>query len=315
MSCRPTCLVAILLLAVAPISLLSAQDPQKPPPPPPAKGAPGGDDTAKLAEQESADGEKVAEGLAKVDVSTPRDGLRSWVVPILSFKPRRLAPGETGEAHIVLALQRSAVIRPSDHLELNYSQQQGPIGLGPWRALEAGLGTLPTAFKGQPCYDNTVTLILPVTVAAGTPYQDYTLQFGIVSDIVDGDSGAVQGRFTMDFTGPLTVGDPLPRPVPRPGAGTGATEASSPAEAVGSTRAAPEGDEPSLAGDRASTGPSGASVSAVPGEMPAGELRTDGDLPMPEPAGGAASLLLVGGGVLVLALVVLLLVGRRSGSG
>ncbi len=153
------------------------------------------------------------EGLTEAE-TMPRPGLNKFAHSVLAFRPERIAPGESGNAHLVLALRSLAVLKVGTHFELDYKRVQGPIQLGEWRLEEPRRGTLPTLFKGFVVYDNTAMAVIPVSVAADASHQAHLVRIDVVADVTDAQTAHYRGRFSETVRGRLEVGPAIPRPTP-----------------------------------------------------------------------------------------------------
>ena len=225
--------------------------------------------------------------------------------------PVRIPPSSTGEIVVVLTLMNSAVITPDAPFRIEYERRQEPITLADWRLQPARPGTLSTRYRGQPVYDNTATVRIPVQVDGATPHGKYPVDLKVEVPLTNGDNAAPLGVFRTSVRAEVVVGPPVPRPgvvVPVGGAASlGA--GSSPAES------APTGGEAVASGQReaASEGGDGKPVAAWgPSDAVAprdAEAKGSGVLP-PEtaPVGGSDPLpwIVLGGAAAALLVVVLL---------
>lgn len=142
-------------------------------------------------------------------------GLLAYAAPILMIKPSRIAPGQSGEIFVILALQGDAVIQPGDFLNFKYELLQGPITLGSFQVDPAKPGKLSSVFKDRPVYDNTVTVRIPIVVGSQARHGDYPIGVGMEVEVSSGKTGASLGRFSEVGSVSVVVGRPEPRPVPR----------------------------------------------------------------------------------------------------
>jgi hypothetical protein len=248
---------------------------------------------------------KELDGAAKPDKSP---GLERHVSTVVAAKPHRIAPGGTGTVHLILAMMDSSVLLPGARLEILYPGQSGPIRLGAW-AIDPPLpGTLPTQFRGQPVYDNTAIVRVPIQVDPGAQYGDYMIGFTVTAQITDGETGQVRGTFYGSSRGTVKVGDPLPAPIPQVGA-AGTDRAAPSADLSDRQTVAPTAGPGSSAGDdRAS--PDGR-VQA-PERMRPSEPESDRQalLPGSEAEGGLPWIWLLGG-LLVVGVGILVAAPRR----
>lgn len=220
----------------------------------------------------------------KIDM-TPRAGLQRFVSAMVAVRPERIAPGGTGTVHVMLALLQSSVLEAGAHISLTYEAEQGPVSLGQWSISEPKPGRVETRFQGQPVYDNTAVISVPVHIAAGAAHELYPLAFQLEADVTEAASGRVQGRFNMEVPGRLEVGTRIatPRPNVTPGSGDagtrGAESAPAPRDTVraaesGGAHASEPTDDP-LVTARQETGssPVGTASDSVTDGMPRAEDR------------------------------------------
>ncbi len=137
-------------------------------------------------------------------------GLGSFVQAFVGTDPGRLAPGQSGELRVILALKGKYVLEDGMHLDLRYRRKQGKISLGQWHLLPAGVGKLDTQFKGRSVYDNTATIAIPVSVGSQAIYGQKHLGLEVEVDVSNGESGGFHGRYMMDVRAQIEVGRPLP---------------------------------------------------------------------------------------------------------
>jgi hypothetical protein len=171
---------------------------------------PGGDAT-----EREAGGDTPPPEPERTDLKTLREGLERYAAPVVAVRPGRLAPGQNGELHLILALQGSTVLRPDGHFRLDYASEQGPVSLGGWTPRPPAPATLAKAFAGQAVYDNTMVVVVPIAVAADAPHGPARVTLTVESDVFDGDSGELRGRFGATAQGDVTIGAPLPKPIPQ----------------------------------------------------------------------------------------------------
>src|SRR5690606_10462922 len=63
---------------------------------------------------------------------------------------------------------------------------------------------------GQPVWDNTLTVTLPVSVAPDAEHGRYQVHFDIEAGVMNDETGGEFGRFRMVANGQLEVGPALP---------------------------------------------------------------------------------------------------------
>lgn len=156
-------------------------------------------------------GETYTPGTAvPLDKRVPVKGLGKFVQPFVGTDPGRLAPGQSGELKIVLALKGVYVFEEGMHLVMRYRREQGQISFGNSHLLPAGIGKLKTVYQGLPVYDNTATIVIPVSIGGAAVYGQKTVGFEVEVDVTNGKTGIFHGRHTMDVRGKILVGPPLP---------------------------------------------------------------------------------------------------------
>lgn len=313
---NPTHRRAAVLTATAVLAapLLMAQDPDVPvvrPPQPVRQVVDDAKNGARTIEEETLELEKaqLAEGdvdAAKV-VGPPPIGsdLAFHMAPTLGFEPRRIAPGASGVARLVLSMQRDSVLAVGTHLEIVCPTTE-QARFGPWALAEPQIGSSAGAFRGRPVYENYALVEMPVTVTAGTAHGKYPIRMMVVADITDARTGTTTRRAQAQAVGELVVGPPLPVP---PAAGVEQAAPARPAAAV----AVPVDDGEVALPVEAAGAPVGAEVAAA---RSGGAAPTDAgrlpSLPSADPGTGAGGWLAIGGaGVLVLILALLLATRRR----
>ena len=194
----------------------------------------------KLDMQRAGGNEADAAGLDGGGVASSAGGeMISNACSVVSMgSPARIAPGETGTLTILLAMQSHAVIVPGSQLQLNYEPTQGEISLGTWELKPPPLGSLEPKFKGQPVYENTAQIEIPIRVAGGAPHQKHRVKALVEVNLTDGNTGNPLGAFRAEAAAEANVGPSLPKPpvrfVPRtapanPAAATAGESASRPA--------------------------------------------------------------------------------------
>jgi len=137
-------------------------------------------------------------------------GLGKFVQPFVGTDPGRLAPGQSGELRIILALKGVYVFEDGLHLTLRYRREQGQVSFGNWHLLPAHKGKLDTVYQGLQVYDNTATIVIPISIGGSAGYGEKTVGFEVEADVTNGKTGIFWGRHTMDVRGKVVVGPPLP---------------------------------------------------------------------------------------------------------
>lgn len=311
MTHSPTRFLALLLAAVAAVAPADAraqkseipvvkpvQDPQGD-----ARQA-GLDDEAVAREKElAARGDDEGAGAKPVGPPPLASDLAFHMAPTLGFEPRRIAPGATGTARLVLSMQRESVLAVGTHLEIIYPTEQLGVQFGPWQLGEPQLGAAQGAFRGRPVYENYALVEIPMTVPSSTAFGKYQIRMMVIADITDGRTGNTVRRAQAQVAGDLVVGPPLPTPpAPMGVRGAAGTESGPSAEPIDDGGVAPSvrsgGDPVEAAARQASDAPIEPSANA------------DGTLPVGTDGGSSTTLVLGGAGV-VLVLVALLLATRR----
>lgn len=248
---------------------------------------------------------EIAEKTAEKGEPVVRADLNFYMAPVLSFQPRRIAPGATGEACLVLSMQQDAVLQPGA-LQLEYPRQQGPVTLGEWTIGEPAIGMLPGAFRGRPIYERYAKITIPIAVAPGTEHGRYPVFLNVIAGVTDGTTGSVRGDSRAPARQELEVGPPLPNP-PAPVAHALPVEAA-PGPDEG---AAPDPiDDGAL--EPVEPLPVGASRAPTASSAGAAGTSPDADGVPPPAARSDDSLLWIGGGaVLLLGLIGLLATRKR----
>lgn len=141
--------------------------------------------------------------------------LASYAYAHVTTRPRRLAPGETGELVIVLALQAPVVVPGDASVTLTYDPQQAPLKLGTYRMLPPKPGTLETKFKGQLVHDNTLTVEVPVGIDPQAEFGEALVALTLKTTLSHGATGVAMGEMVMPINGRIKVGRSVPRPVAR----------------------------------------------------------------------------------------------------
>lgn len=255
-------------------------------------------------------------------VSAPRaaaaEALSNACSVIALVNPARLAAGETGTLTVVCALQHRAVILADAPWRVTYEPAQGAkkeVLLGAFALKPAGLGTLEERFKGKPVWDNQAQILIPISIAPGTPHGKIRVTVHVEVPLTDGSTGTQLGLFRGDPGIDVQVGAAMPRPVVRGApAKSEAAGQSGPADVVAHAAVS----EPSKAPKQTPTPnpvvPSGAPNGATQ-EPPVAKAAPAGGSPLIEPESGGESApsattfsmlpVALGGGVLLLLVLVL----------
>jgi hypothetical protein len=249
MTTRCTILVSLACVLALP---LGAQEEQKPP----GSGRTGqtGETGTAGATGNAGDPDQTKEGVvdpagADPNVVKNEAGMLTFMAPVVSTLPQRLAPGETGELVVVLSLQSNAVVLPSDTLTVTYEPTQGPLALGSWAALPAKPSLLYPRFKEQTLWEKYLQFSMPISVAAKTAHGKYQVKLAITVQVTNGLTGDRIATPHGEVTGDVVVGNPVPRPavaIPAGKTGSAATPAgagtskSAPAAGQGSGKRAGE---------------------------------------------------------------------------
>jgi hypothetical protein len=253
-------------------------------------------------ESEIAEREKQFEGLLRErDPDAPRMGLARYAALNVGQRPRRVAPGQSGELVIVVSLRGEYVMKTSGH-NLVYSREMGPLQLGEWSMLPPEPAGLYPEFAGQAIYDNTATVVVPFTVDPEAEFGKVPVRLAANMEITHAHTGQAMGTFIGEAIGNVNVGPPLP--VVQIDGLDAVREARADAPDLGANLAAdaePQAPKSDL----------GADLADVEARGPAGrESPAGGGLALPE-EGGSGSWLLIGAGGLALALGAILVLARR----
>ncbi len=141
-----------------------------------------------------------------------RLGLSRYASPMVSFKPERLAPGEHGEAVIVMSLQKKAVFANTANLQVTYEEEQGPLFFGAFQVDPAKKAEVESFYKGQRVHDNFAIIRIPVQVRADVTMPKFRATFRVEANVSAGDTGHDHGRFALVTNGQLVIGKSIPRP-------------------------------------------------------------------------------------------------------
>jgi hypothetical protein len=136
--------------------------------------------------------------------------------PLLSLKPRRLAPSQSGEIVVVVMLSRSGngVVLPGTHAKLELEPAADtPFAFGAATLDPAEPGQLSTRFVGKPVYDNTLIFRVPVTVKGDAKDAKRTVSGFVELAMVNGHTGESMGTYRTKVSGFAKIGKPLPMAV------------------------------------------------------------------------------------------------------
>jgi len=241
-----------------------------------------------------------------------RHGASAYCRFMMSVKPAKLMPGQSGTLIVTAILLGQAVLPAPAPLEVLSAPQQGLLTLGSpaFRPAAPGKG-LAQGYVGKPVYENYAIFEVPVTMGTEAVIgRKLPIALDLKFDLYDGVSTQPVGRFTDRATTDIEVGqvaDPsVIRGVHTAGSTTGARGAE---PEQGSDAALVPGATPAKGKTLEAAAPMSAPSEEhpTPAALPvasgsAPPADEDGGLPLP-PA------LLIGGGVVLL--VVLLLVLKR----
>ena len=186
-------------------------------------------------------------------------------------RPRRLAPGESGDLYVYVTLGGHAVVVPGASISLTYGKAQGPLALGVEQLLPAALGVRETLFKGKPVWDDALTFKIPLSVSSDAKFGNAAFVGSVQLEVCDGRTGELIGRFRAEAPGRILIGRPFPRPVPR--TGPAAPRAAAVQRAAGSSPAA----DASGTGSSRPKGADGNPAKATGEGRLVGEGQTTGD--------------------------------------
>jgi len=230
-------------------------------------------------------------------------------------RPRRLAPGESGDLYIHVTLRGQAVVLPGAVIALTYERAQGPLAFGQEELIPAKPGVRETRFKGKPVWDDALTFKIPMSVRADAKLGNAQFAGAVRLEISDGKTGEMIGRFQAEAPGRIVIGRPFPRPAPQTGqegskgaarGAAGSNPAVTAADATGAGASQPKGGagkEAKATGEGRLVGQ--AETAGDPGQTPGGQSE---DQAGTEPGHGLLDLAFWGvGGLLLLGLVLLVL--------
>jgi hypothetical protein len=251
---------------------------------------------------------KVPGGKAVASVSIRRD-LASFMSPIVGVKPRRVAPGQSGEVSIVLSMQPGYVLLPGQ-IDVAYARSNAAMEFGDWSIDDPKKGLAEGPFHGQPVYENYARITIPFTVSAEADMTKWAASFAITATVTDASSGASRGESQGHAATQIDVGPALPTP----GVTLAGSGGSPGGQAPGVAAAAGAG----TAG-RAGTGANEAGRDPILAEVVdplASDPSTSSSDPLPSPADMATSVstsvnsIMLALGGLVVGVFALLLFGR-----
>lgn len=240
-------------------------------------------------------------------------------------RPRRLAPGESGDLYVHVTLRGYAVVVPGAGISLTFDKAQGPLTFGQEELQPARRGIRETRYKGKPVWDDALTFRVPVVVRSDAKFGQAAFAGSVQLEVTDGRTGEVIGRFRAEAPGQIPIGRPIPRPQPQTGrspadprktgtkGGAGANTARAAADATGKDPGRSKsgsGDTAKATGEGRLVG--GQKTAGRPGEgFPGeGQPRDPGETAGPGGTGGPGVLDLAFwgvGGLLVVALAFLVL--------
>lgn len=144
----------------------------------------------------------VAEGIAV--------GTTNECIVMATTRPSRIPPGGSGMLIITMALTGDAVITTDTPIVLLYTEMQGHLTLGGYVLRPAKHTMGPGPLLGQPVYDESVILEVPVSVTGDAVDGEYVAGLRVEFELKNGRSGFSKGRFATGISGRVRVGDPLP---------------------------------------------------------------------------------------------------------
>ncbi len=139
------------------------------------------------------------------------DGKR-LCTPLAFLKPRRLAPGQSGELIVTVTFtsRGNAVVFPGSTMKLELDWFRGPLVYGTQTIEPAKISELKTKFKGQRVYDEVLIFRVPVRVKADAEYQKFPIKGHVEFTLHDAQSGKSLGVFATAISGTAHIGKPLP---------------------------------------------------------------------------------------------------------
>jgi hypothetical protein len=136
---------------------------------------------------------------------------------IVSTRPRRLGPGQSGVLSLTLMLGDEPVILPGAKIELKITAESKLVGLGAFAVTPATVGVTATVFRGQLVHEDILVLQVPVSIDANTPHGRHPVKGEVAVEARSGKTGAPLGLLFQAIDGFVVVGKPLPSMRPRPG--------------------------------------------------------------------------------------------------
>ena len=128
--------------------------------------------------------------------SNVRRGAKTYCRFNVSCRPAQLLPGQSGVLMIVASLLGSAVLPTPLNLSVTSRVPSNSVVMGDFSARPAPIGTMSEAYLGQPVYENTLVLEVPVTMGSTLALGDkQSVAADLQFDIYDGESGRPVGRF------------------------------------------------------------------------------------------------------------------------
>ncbi len=164
--------------------------------------APEMDTGAKVSPGDGSGEPPVAEGIAV--------GTTNECIVMATTRPSRIPPGGSGMLIITMALTGDAVITADTPIVLLYAEMQGPLTLGSYALRPAKHTMGPGPLQGQPVYDESVILEVPVSVTNDAVDGEHLAGMRVEFELKNGRSGFSKGRFATGISGRVRVGDPLP---------------------------------------------------------------------------------------------------------
>ena len=204
----------------------------------------------------------LGDGSEEPPLGPPPPRVTNEVLALATTKPSRIPPGGEGTMVITLMLKGNVVVTPDTAIELTYRTEQKALSLGaytlrpPTRRMREG------PLVGQPVYDQSVILELPLRVAPGANPGKHLATLVAEFELKDSTHGISKGRWLRGVKTQVQVGDSrqLARGAPGPLPRGSSAPASEPSEPRGS---GPRFGTPVLGGNgvgKASTEPADAGV-------------------------------------------------------
>lgn len=122
-----------------------------------------------------------------------------------SIQPRRLLPGQTGRMLVTMMFEGDTVMTAPSTLQLKGAQ--GGMAVGAWSVLPAQKGTVASAYRGQPVYDNWAVIEASVTMPADARLgEKRNAVLELEFDLNSGSTGQALGHFRDSINIPCEVG-------------------------------------------------------------------------------------------------------------